>query len=111
VVLGRLPARTRSCIAGPAQRRTGQVDSAHGHVAEWLRNGLQNRVLRVNSGRGLQLSQSTKKHRRPPVAARLTYSDRHTGPWTRTVAQRQPSILRAGAKTTRFPEGGRVLAI
>jgi hypothetical protein len=25
-----------------------------GHVAEWLRNGLQNRVLRFNSGRGLQ---------------------------------------------------------
>jgi hypothetical protein len=23
-------------------------------VAEWLRNGLQNRVLRFNSGRGLQ---------------------------------------------------------
>jgi hypothetical protein len=27
-----------------------------GHVAEWLRNGLQNRVLRFNSGRGLQPS-------------------------------------------------------
>ena len=27
-----------------------------GHVAEWLRNGLQNRVPRFNSGRGLQLS-------------------------------------------------------
>src|SRR6185437_123316 len=26
-----------------------------GHVAEWLRNGLQNRVLRFNSGRGLHL--------------------------------------------------------
>src|SRR5262245_49157114 len=25
-----------------------------GHVAEWLRNGLQNRVPRFNSGRGLQ---------------------------------------------------------
>jgi hypothetical protein len=24
-----------------------------GHVAEWLRNGLQNRVRRFNSGRGL----------------------------------------------------------
>ena len=57
----RLPARTRSCIAGPAQRRTAQVDAAHGHVAEWLRNGLQNRVLRFNSGRGLQLSKSTQK--------------------------------------------------
>jgi hypothetical protein len=28
--------------------------SALGHVAEWLRNGLQNRVPRFNSGRGLQ---------------------------------------------------------
>jgi hypothetical protein len=27
-----------------------------GHVAEWLRNGLQNRVPRFNSGRGLQPS-------------------------------------------------------
>ena len=29
---------------------------ALGHVAEWLRNGLQNRVPRFNSGRGLQLN-------------------------------------------------------
>jgi hypothetical protein len=29
--------------------------SQWGHVAEWLRNGLQNRVLRFNSGRGLHL--------------------------------------------------------
>ena len=28
--------------------------TAQGHVAEWLRNGLQNRVPRFNSGRGLQ---------------------------------------------------------
>ena len=28
----------------------------NGHVAEWLRNGLQNRVPRFNSGRGLQPS-------------------------------------------------------
>jgi hypothetical protein len=27
-----------------------------GHVAEWLRNGLQNRVHQFNSGRGLQSS-------------------------------------------------------
>jgi hypothetical protein len=30
--------------------------SQWGHVAEWLRNGLQNRVLRFNSGRGLHPS-------------------------------------------------------
>ena len=29
-------------------------DAAQGHVAEWLRSGLQNRLPRFNSGRGLQ---------------------------------------------------------
>ena len=29
-----------------------------GHVAEWLRSGLQNRLPRFNSGRGLQQNQS-----------------------------------------------------
>ena len=28
----------------------------NGHVAEWLRSGLQNRLPRFNSGRGLQAS-------------------------------------------------------
>ena len=32
---------------------TNQRVKQWGHVAEWLRNGLQNRVLRFNSGRGL----------------------------------------------------------
>ena len=27
-----------------------------GHVAEWLRNGLQNRVHQFNSGRGLHIN-------------------------------------------------------
>jgi hypothetical protein len=44
---------------------------SRGHVAEWLRNGLQNRVPRFNSGRGLQLHQSTGKQHSvtppPPV--------------------------------------------
>ena len=31
-----------------------RLGSHDGHVAEWLRNGLQNRVPRFNSGRGLQ---------------------------------------------------------
>ena len=35
----------------PMPARKGCPD---GHVAEWLRNGLQNRVPRFNSGRGLQ---------------------------------------------------------
>ena len=30
-------------------------DAGDGHVAEWLRSGLQNRLPRFNSGRGLQL--------------------------------------------------------
>jgi hypothetical protein len=34
----------------------------NGHVAEWLRSGLQNRLPRFNSGRGLQLQ--IKKHDR-----------------------------------------------
>ena len=33
--------------------RWGVRLSVNGHVAEWLRNGLQNRVHRFNSGRGL----------------------------------------------------------
>ena len=38
-------------------------------MAEWLRNGLQNRVPRFNSGRGLQLHQSTgKRHSVAPTA-------------------------------------------
>ena len=32
--------------------------SPEGHVAEWLRSGLQNRLPRFNSGRGLQENQS-----------------------------------------------------
>ena len=41
--LGQLPKPLIACIE-PA---------LWGHVAEWLRNGLQNRELRFNSGRGL----------------------------------------------------------
>src|SRR5262249_2995943 len=41
-----------------AEIAQGPLDSylfeSQGHVAEWLRNGLQNRVPRFNSGRGLQ---------------------------------------------------------
>ena len=32
-----------------------------GHVAEWLRNGLQNRVPRFNSGRGLHQHASERE--------------------------------------------------
>jgi hypothetical protein len=46
VEVGRLPKRVMLYIdPGP-----------WGHVAEWLRNGLQNRVHQFNSGRGLQLN-------------------------------------------------------
>ena len=33
--------------------KTLLLSATSGHVAEWLRNGLQNRVPRFNSGRGL----------------------------------------------------------
>src|SRR5215510_887463 len=36
-----------------------KVGAPQGHVAEWLRNGLQNRVPRFNSGRGLQTKLTT----------------------------------------------------
>ena len=35
--------------------------SNRGHVAEWLRSGLQNRIPRFNSGRGLQQSNQALK--------------------------------------------------
>ena len=41
-----------------AQSMPGGYISLRGHVAEWLRNGLQNRVPRFNSGRGLHLQLS-----------------------------------------------------
>jgi len=41
--LGRLPIRSRAYMSC----------ARWGHVAEWLRNGLQNRVHQFNSGRGL----------------------------------------------------------
>src|SRR5262249_40411003 len=58
----RLPAGSRSCIAGLAKRAANgyfasDIRAPQGHVAEWLRNGLQNRVPRFNSGRGLQINQ------------------------------------------------------
>ena len=43
--------RFRSYIAERPSPSLRRVDV--GHVAEWLRNGLQNRVRRFNSGRGL----------------------------------------------------------
>ena len=49
--------------------------TTEGHVAEWLRNGLQNRVLRFNSGRGLQLSQSTYKNIASATRGRCTLVD------------------------------------
>ena len=76
-------------------------------MAEWLRNGLQNRVLRFNSGRGLQLFQSTKNTIFDLlVAARwLTCSDKAHGPWTRARLKRSRQFSDAGTKyETEFPE-------
>src|ERR1700683_2358578 len=41
------------CRSGVGGRPAETTD---GHVAEWLRSGLQNRLPRFNSGRGLQPS-------------------------------------------------------
>ena len=40
-----------------------------GHVAEWLRNGLQNRVPRFNSGRGLHINQLVRARAAAPKPA------------------------------------------
>jgi prepilin-type processing-associated H-X9-DG protein len=48
------------------------IAMADGHVAEWLRNGLQNRVPRFNSGRGLQPSLLRSFGSAGPVVRRLT---------------------------------------
>jgi hypothetical protein len=48
-----LYSRTRASARGQV-RKVSDAGFSQGHVAEWLRNGLQNRVLRFNSGRGLQ---------------------------------------------------------
>ncbi len=45
--------RSRSVPLLPGGKAS-YIGKAQGHVAEWLRNGLQNRVHRFNSGRGLQ---------------------------------------------------------
>src|SRR5690349_10664967 len=42
-----------SLLYGGAPSRRQRSADIPGHVAEWLRNGLQNRVPRFNSGRGL----------------------------------------------------------
>src|ERR1700722_2082084 len=51
-----LPPEGHSSIELSILTGTGcnHADTPDGHVAEWLRNGLQNRVPRFNSGRGLQ---------------------------------------------------------
>jgi hypothetical protein len=44
----------------PASAEDRKSNAGYGHVAEWLRSGLQNRLPRFNSGRGLhQLHQQT----------------------------------------------------
>src|SRR6185312_17245574 len=43
---------------GSRRRASHDTRRTYGHVAEWLRTGLQNRVRRFNSGRGLQSSSS-----------------------------------------------------
>src|SRR5262245_31496968 len=47
-----------------------RLRSHDGHVAEWLRNGLQNRVPRFNSGRGLQLRSDNSESPGPALPGR-----------------------------------------
>src|SRR5262249_44740577 len=78
----RLPAGSRSCIAGPGEARGRWLFRIpilalrRGHVAEWLRNGLQNRVPRFNSGRGLQINQRVEPSAAAPKAGVATVDDR-----------------------------------
>ena len=59
-----------------------------GHVAEWLRNGLQNRVPRFNSGRGLQ-----QPHQIPlPLALSMTGGIGITGGGGLRMLPRSPTV-------------------
>jgi hypothetical protein len=57
-----LPDNGPSSIERAYRRRPPHsiAEAGNGHVAEWLRNGLQNRVPQFNSGRGLQYNQQLK---------------------------------------------------
>src|ERR1700691_3374605 len=46
----------------------GPPKTTHGHVAEWLRSGLQNRLPRFNSGRGLQVLSPERTSKLPNAA-------------------------------------------
>ena len=60
--------------------------NAYGHVAEWLRSGLQNRAPRFNSGRGLQQNQGLRRTAKQPKSSRHCFvgkkpaGARFTGP-------------------------------
>jgi hypothetical protein len=51
-----------------------KVGAPQGHVAEWLRNGLQNRVPRFNSGRGLQINRQVRSSTYRGVKPRASFS-------------------------------------
>ena len=67
-----LPVAALCFIYRPRGRRRFAVAPTHGHVAEWLRNGLQNRVPRFNSGRGLQINQRVWANAAAPKPASPT---------------------------------------
>src|SRR3984885_10456807 len=46
----------------------GPPKTTYGHVAEWLRSGLQNRLPRFNSGRGLQVLSPERASKLPNAA-------------------------------------------
>jgi hypothetical protein len=57
VVAGRQVFLYRAGVLASANDR--KSNAGYGHVAEWLRSGLQNRLPRFNSGRGLHLHNSS----------------------------------------------------
>ena len=98
--------------AAPLPRRRASLNCPdRGHVAEWLRNGLQNRVPRFNSGRGLQnpflLSCHARASRRavpaappsPYPAPSLPVTSGHCQAARRPVARHhpRPSVIRRQA--------------
>jgi hypothetical protein len=67
------------------------IDPARwGHVAEWLRNGLQNRVHQFNSGRGLQSFQILRA--RPEVHCHPIATGRAANPFL----IRTPDLCKGG---------------
>src|SRR6201996_119045 len=75
-----------------------------GHVAEWLRNGLQNRVHQFNSGRGLHISLILLSFKDRAAAHRPAKSERSR----RACSARKFSITGAWTTLSGTPANGRI---